>query len=62
MDGFTHHTDEVLALAVQSRLSEIWKMISKKEKQENNLLEEFYAEIIAELEEESGYEADEIET
>lgn len=60
VDGFTSHSEEKLALAVQSRLSEIWNLISQTEKDENPMLEDFLSSFMQELEEASGYEADEI--
>lgn len=60
VDGFTSYSDEKLALAVQSRMFEIWNLISKQEKEENPMLEEFFTDFARELEDESGYEADEI--
>lgn len=38
VDGFTQLSDEKLAYAVQSRLHEIWRLISKEEKNENQEL------------------------
>lgn len=58
VDGFTHHADEKLAYAVQSRLEEIWMMITKKEKNENSDLVGLYQEILALTEDASGYEAE----
>ncbi|MBC7458892.1 MAG: hypothetical protein H7235_11470 [Bdellovibrionaceae bacterium] len=58
VDGFTHYMDAKLAYAVQSRLEEIWGMISRKEKKENPNLADAYQEILALTEDASGYEAD----
>ena len=61
VDGFTHYTDEKLAYAVQSRLEEIWRLISRKEKDENSNLAEIYQELISLTEDASGYEAEDSE-
>lgn len=58
VDGFTHYADEKLAYAVQSRLEEIWMLISKKEKNENSNLADVYQELLALTEDASGYEAE----
>ncbi len=58
VDGYTHISEEKLGYATQSRLENIWKLISKEEKQTNTDLFYFYQEIIAIAEDSSGYEAD----
>ena len=58
VDGFTHYTEEKLAYAVQSRLEAIWRLISRKEKDENSNLAETYQELISLTEDASGYEAE----
>lgn len=58
VDGYTQLSEEKLSYAVQSRLQEIWELISKKEKNENADLVDLYKEILAVTEEASGYEAD----
>lgn len=58
VDGFTQYADGKLAYAVQSRLEEIWKLISKKEKNENSDMVAAYEDILALTEDASGYEAD----
>ncbi len=58
VDGYTQLSDERLGRAVQSRLYRIWKLISKKERAENQDLEIQYKEIIALTEDASGYESD----
>ncbi len=58
VDGFTQYADGNLAYAVQSRLEEIWRLISRKEKNENSDMVAAYEEILALTEDASGYEAD----
>lgn len=58
IDGFTQHSNEKLALAVQSRLSELWDLISEEELETNEDLQSTYQELLGTLEEMSGYEAD----
>ncbi len=58
VDGWTNHTDEELAHAIQCRLFEIWNLISAEEKSINPNLEDYYDEIISQLESASGFEMD----
>lgn len=58
VDGFTHYSDEKIAYAVQSRLEEVWVLISKKEKNENSNIADAYHELLALTEDASGYEAE----
>ena len=58
VDGFTHYSDEKLAYAVQSRLEEIWMMITRGEKEENSDLVDIYQELLALTEDASGFEAE----
>lgn len=58
VDGFTHYSDDKLAYAVQSRLEEIWRMITREEKIENSDLVDAYQELLALTEDASGYEAE----
>ena len=58
VDGFTHYADEKIAYAVQSRLEEIWRLISKKQKNGNSNLTDAYEDILALTEDASGYEAE----
>ena len=60
-DGWTNFSDERLAYAVQSRLEEIWNLITKEEKRQNQFLEDHYSILLEQLQEISGYEADAIE-
>lgn len=60
VDGFTQHSDEKLAYAAQSRLHEIWRLISKEEKNENQDLADLYVAAMNIAEDVSGYEADDI--
>ena len=60
VDGFTHYSDDKLAYAVQSRLEEIWIMISREEKNENCNLVDVYQELLALTEDACGYEADDV--
>lgn len=59
VDGWTEHTDEVIARAVQCRLMEIWGLVSPTEKAADPDLKEYYDNLISQLEDVSGYEADE---
>lgn len=58
VDGFTQYADEKLAYAAQSRLEEIWRLISKNQKNENSNLVDAYEDILALTEDASGYEAE----
>ena len=58
VDGFTQMSEEKLGYAVQSRLQEIWSLISKQEKNENEDLVVLYKEVMTIAEDASGYEAD----
>ncbi len=58
VDGFTHYSDDKLAYVVQSRLEEIWRMITREEKIENSDLVDAYQELLALTEDASGYEAE----
>lgn len=58
IDGWTNLSEFQLARAVQCRLPDIWELISSEEKSKNHLLEEYYEEICAGLEEVTGYETD----
>lgn len=58
VDGFTQYADEKLAYAVQSRLEEIWRLISKNQKNGNSNLVDAYEDILALTEDASGYEAE----
>lgn len=60
-DGWTHQTKDKLAYAVQSRIEEIWGLISEFEKRDNSNLEDYCQALLRRLEKISGYEADEIE-
>ncbi len=60
VDGFTNIEDEKLALATQNRLQEIWRLISKSEKNENQDLELIYQDLIAITEDVSDYDSDDI--
>lgn len=60
VDGFTQLSDEKLGYAVQSRLHEIWRLISKEEKNDNQELADLYIAVISLAEDASGYEADDI--
>ncbi len=57
-DGFTSHPEDKLAYAVQNRIEEIWKLISKEEKQINPDLFEMYKEICEITQDACDYEAD----
>ena len=57
-DGFTYTPSDELAYAVQCRLEEIWNLISTKEKKINFDLAEYYEDLLSEVEEYSGYEAE----
>ena len=59
VDGWTHHSEEVLARAVQCRIMEIWGLISRAEKQDDPDLKEYYDNIVEQLEGVSGFETDE---
>lgn len=61
VDGFTQLSDDKLAYAVQSRLHEIWRLISKEEKNENQELADLYISAINLTEDASGYESDDID-
>lgn len=61
VDGYTQMSEEKLGYAVQSRLQEIWRRISKQEKNENEDLVALYNEALAITEDASGYEADEVD-
>jgi hypothetical protein len=61
VDGFTQYMDENLGYAVQSRLTEIWKMISTKEKDENYELVASYQDLLSLTEDACEYEADDLE-
>lgn len=61
VDGFTQLPEDKLAYYTQSRLEEIWKLISKAEKQENPDLFEMYKEISEITEDASGYESEDFE-
>jgi hypothetical protein len=58
VDGWTNHTDEIVARAAQCRLAEIWSLISREEKALNPDLEQYFENIEMELEEISGFETD----
>ena len=58
VDGFTQLSEEKLAYFTQSRLEEVWKLISNDEKKMNPDLFEMYQEILEVTEDVSGYEAD----
>jgi hypothetical protein len=59
VDGWTQHSEEVLARAVQCRIMEIWGLIPRAEKQADPDLKEYYDTIVGQLEDVSGYETDE---
>lgn len=50
MDGLEQNTDDELVLAVQSRLDEIYELISTEEKCANHLLTSHYEELMEYLE------------
>lgn len=58
VDGFTSFSDEKLAFVVQSRLNEVWRLISDQEKTNNPELKEMYDEILSLTEDVCGYESD----
>jgi len=58
VDGFTQLSEDKLAYFAQSRLEEIWKLISKDEKKINPDLFEMYKAISEVTEDASGYESD----
>lgn len=49
IDGWTDHDNETLALAVESRLEEIWDLISPEEQKNNAPLSDYYEEILYKL-------------
>ena len=61
VDGWTNYTDDVVARAAQCRLAEIWRLVSREEKNLNPDLEQYFENIESELEEISGYETDDAE-
>jgi hypothetical protein len=61
IDGWTSHSEQVLARAVQCRLMEIWGLISKAEKSEHSELQEYYDQILEIIEDVSEFETDDVE-
>ena len=61
VDGFTSLSEDKLAYHAQTRLEEIWKLISKEEKKINSDLFEMYKAISEVTEDASGYEAESFE-
>lgn len=57
IDGWTNFSEGELALAVQNSMEELWDLISDQEKRENYLIEEYYEDIMVDLEVVSGYES-----
>jgi hypothetical protein len=57
-DGWVNISEERLALATQSRLKVIWKLIPEDEKRDTDLLAETYDDLVQFLEPISGYESD----
>lgn len=62
VDGWTNYADHVLARAVQCRMMEIWGLVSNAEKQQNPDLEDYYNQLMEQIEEVSGYETDDVES
>jgi hypothetical protein len=58
IDGFTDHPSDSLAYAVQSRLEEIWSLLSDEDRNRNAPLIELFKRFIKRTERASGYEAD----
>ncbi len=58
VDGFTQLPEDKLAYYTQSRLEEIWRLISKEEKSINPDLFEMYQAICEVTEDACGYEAE----
>lgn len=58
IDGYTAHTKDSLAYAVQSRLEEIWSLLRDEDRFRNAELVALFKSFIARLEKASGYEAD----
>lgn len=61
IDGWTNHPDDVLARAVQCRMIEIWRHISRAEKVNHSELKEYRDHIMAQIEDLSPYETDDPE-
>ena len=61
VDGFTQYMDAKLGYAVQSRLAEIWRMISRKEKDENCELVACYQDLLTLTEDACEYESDDLD-
>jgi hypothetical protein len=61
IDGWTNHSEHVLARAVQCRMMEIWGLISKAEKAGHSELKEYYDQILAVVEDVSEFETDDVE-
>ena len=51
VDGWTNTPDDDLSILIQNRLEEIWNLISEHEKRENYMLEDYYEEIMVDLDE-----------
>jgi hypothetical protein len=64
LDGKIYLSSDRLADAYESRLEEIWDLISEQEKQENSDLEEYYLEATSDFESFCGFDnhADEVES
>lgn len=58
VDGFTQLSEEKISYFTQSRLEEIWELISQEEKEMNPDLFEMYQEILEVTEDASGIQAD----
>lgn len=58
VDGYTSHTRDQLAYAVQSRLEEIWSLLSDEDRNRNIELVALFRSFIRRTERASGYEAD----
>ncbi len=58
VDGFTQFSEDKISYFTQSRLEEIWKLISKDEKGMNPDLFEMYQEILEVTEDASGFQGE----
>ncbi len=61
VDGWTNHTNEVLARAVQCRLTEIWSHLNEDEDLDQGDLSFYYRNLLEELEDYSGFESEDDE-
>ncbi len=58
VDGFTQLPEDEISYFTQSRLEEIWMLISKEEKKMNPDLSEMYQEILEVTEDACGFQAE----